>query len=500
VLYGNVVLKEYHIIERDGDFFVLRVADMAASPITPALAEVLSRWVPSPGRLVPVRLMQALRSARMVIEDTSQNSLDTPERAVASGSNVKANRPAVGTVTSIALFLAQTCNLACTYCYGQAGTFSGSGLMSAETARKAVDWLVENSHDAKNVHVTFFGGEPLLNLRVLRETVEYAKAKAAQCGKRVRFSITTNATLLDDEIVAYLAQEQIEPLISCDGSAEIHDHQRPFRNGRGSHAAVTAGVQKLLAAFPKVSARATLYGTTDPFSVRRELEEMGFAHCTLTLASPVLLEGSQADTESSVREEATERLLAYGRQEIKELFSAIVNRSLDSELPSEGLGQLSGLATGEKRHAGCGVGRGMRSISVDGTFYPCHRFVGLEEFRMGTLVDYRAAGLNDYHRAAVGSLPVCRSCWARYFCGGGCFYENRSRTGDMRRPDPLFCREMRILQEDLIAGWCRLSEADRAYAREQIARTKPYHEGVATRLSAEEHNSAVIPGIRERGR
>lgn len=464
VLHGNVVLKECHLVERGGDFFLLRVADMAAAPISPGLARLLARWAPSPGTLVPDRLMRALREGGLVVDEASNG----PEAAPGSdpgASDARANRPRPGGVANIALFLAQSCNLACAYCYGQAGAYGGSGLMTAATARKGVDWLMASSGDTRQVHVGFFGGEPLLNLPVLRETVEYAREQAGRHGKEVRFGITTNATLLDEEIVAYLEREKIEPLVSCDGPSEVHDRQRPFKTGQGSHAAVVSGARLLRAAFPEVLARATLRGDTDPFAVRRGLEEAGFARCSLTLASPVVLDGATADEDPAAREAAAGRMLAYRREEVQELFAAIAGRRLDPEHPPQALALLSGLATGEKRRAFCGVGRGMRAVSVDGGLYPCHRFVGLEEFRMGGLDDDRPVGLNDYHRAVVENLPECRSCWARYSCGGGCFYENRGRTGDVRRPDPLFCQEVRTLQEDLVAGWCRLSDEERAYAR-----------------------------------
>jgi uncharacterized protein len=467
VFHGNVALKEHHLFERDGETFLLRVADMAAMLITPDLTRVLKGWLPSPGTLVPDGLMKALRAANLVAEDALQAKV-TPEAATTKDIEGNEERPDPGSVSNIALLLAQTCNMACPYCYGQAGAYAGSGLMNAETARKAVDWLMANSNNKKIVHLGFFGGEPLLNLPVLKETVSYAKEQAARHGKEVLFGITTNATLVDDEIVSYLKQEKIEPLVSCDGPAEIHDRQRPFQNGTPSHSSVVAGARRLQIAFPKVMARATLCGDTDPYIVRRGLEEAGFAHCSLTLASPVLLDGAGADEDPAARDAATGRMLAYRRQEVKEVFAVIAGRCIDPEQPPEGLALLSDLATGVKRHTGCGIGRGVRAISVDGGIYPCHRFVGVADTWMGNLDRYKAEGLNEYHRAVVENLPECRSCWARYFCGGGCFYENRARTGDMHRPDPLFCREVLTVREDFIAGWCRLSDADRDYARAQI--------------------------------
>ena len=119
------------------------------------------------------------------------------------------------------------------------------------------------------------------------------------------------------------------------------------------------------------------------------------------------------------------------------------------------------------------LGRGMRAVAVNGDVYPCHRFVGLEEMRFGHLSDYRAGAVNDYHRAVVENLPACRSCWARYFCGGGCFYDNLARSGDMHQPDPDVCREMQTVCEDVICGWCALGEEDRAYVREQVKELDP---------------------------
>ena len=435
--------------------------------------ELLARWMPTPGTLVPDALMQVLRAAELVAEGEPGDGQAAPEAATsqdaaaATDASAAEARPAPGAVANIALFLAQSCNLACTYCYGQEGAYGGGGLMSAGTARQAVDWLLANSGGAEHIHVSFFGGEPLLNLPVLTETVDYAKERAAADGKQVRFGMTTNATLVDEETAAYLAQEGIEPLVSCDGPADVHDRQRPFADGRGSHAAVVAGAARLRAAQPRLAARATLCGETDPFAVRRGLEEAGFAACSLMLASPVLLEGEAAAEDPAAREVAAARLLAYRRAEVAELFDAIRERRLDSRRSPGALTLLAGLASGEKRHAGCGIGRGMRAVAVDGGVYPCHRFVGLEDYRMGGLDDYRFEGLNAYHRAVVENLPECRSCWARYLCGGGCFYENLARTGDMHWPDPLFCHEMRTLGEDLVAGWCALGEEDKAYAREQ---------------------------------
>ena len=460
--HGNVTLKEHHIVARDGAYSLFRVQDMAAVPIGEALAKAIVRLLPSPGTLIPDALMKALRGCGLAADELADTEAAAPATA-STAVSAQAGRPVVG----MALFLTQTCNLRCLYCYGDGGEYGERGLMDAETARAAVDWLLESSLEAEKVHISFFGGEPLLGFSLLREVVAYARKQAAARGKVVRFNLTTNGTLLSDAVIAFLADEQIEPLISFDGPPEIHDRQRPFKNGRGSYARVFANVQKLRQKVPQLTARATVYGDADPIAIREGLDEVGFATCILCPASPVLLQGALQE-DASLCVEAAERMLAYRRAEVAALFGAIAARSLDPTRPPPGLVQLAALADGRTRHATCGVGRGLHAVAVNGDVYPCHRFVGLEEARLGHIGEYRAGALNDYHRAVVENLPLCRRCWARYFCGGGCFYHNRACTGDMHRPDPLFCHETKTVCDDLIHGWCTLSEEDKAYVQKQV--------------------------------
>ena len=481
--HGNVALMEHRLLERDGEHCLFRAPDMAALPVSGALAEAIARLTPGFSTLVPDGLMQALRGCGLVAEEEAgaMGAEDDAERAEAmddaAGAEPKDEAPAAPAtwpVVNIALFLTQTCNLRCVYCYGEGGEYGERGMMDEETALAAVDWLLASSFEEKTVHVSFFGGEPLLNFPLLQRVVAYAKEEAAARGKQVKFGMTTNASLLTGEMIAYVAKEQIEPLISFDGPPEVHDRQRPFRNGRGSYRRVHANVQRLRAAVPRLTARATVCAGSDPFAVRRGMEEAGFASCILSPASPVVLHQAdaadpQAEAQASeARRQAAERMLAYRRAETAELFSAVRERRLDAQTAPGVLATLAALADGRKHHAACGLGRGLRAVAVNGDVYPCHRFVGLEDACLGHLSDYRAGALNDYHRAVVENLPACRTCWARYFCGGGCFYDNLARSGDMQRPDPLFCREVKTVCEDVVCGWCALGDEDQAYVREQV--------------------------------
>jgi len=161
---------------------------------------------------------------------------------------------------------------------------------------------------------------------------------------------------------------------------------------------------------------------------------------------------------------------------VTRLFAAVAARTLAAPTAPLALALLSSLIKGQQRQVARGVGRGLAGVSVSGEIYPCHRFVGLAGARLGHLHDYRAGKVNDYHRAVVDNLPVCRSaglpvcrgCWARYLCSGGCFYDNQARTGDPHRPDLRYCREIKMVCEDLIHGWGALPDAVRDYLRAQV--------------------------------
>ena len=461
--HGNVTLKEHHIVERDGEYSLFRVPDMAAVPVSRALVEAMLRMLPSPGTLIPDELMMALQECGLAVrtKDSEKESADPP---AAGETPASSDLP----VVNIALFLTQACNMRCAYCYGNGGEYGERGVMTLETAIAAVDWLMENSLDEKKVRIGFFGGEPLMNFSLMRQVVAYAKEQATARGKKIAFKMTTNGSLITNKIITFMKEEKIEPLISFDGPPEIQNRQRPFKNGRGSYNRVFANIQKLRKVFPKLMARATVNGDSDPFAIRKGIENAGFLDCHLSPASPVILKGAADKDGVTIRAVPAERMLAYRREELNRLFIAISERNLDPRQPPSDLVRLAGLADSRKRHSGCGIGRGLHAVAVNGDIYPCHRFVGLENVRLGDVRNYRVGGINNYHRAVVENLPVCRTCWARYLCGGGCFYHNQASTGDMHRPDPLYCRETTIVAEDMIHGWRRLNEDDKNYVREQV--------------------------------
>lgn len=463
--FGNVVLREFYQFRHEGQHYLFNVATMTPHQITEPVARLVDNVASALGSgLISGQAMAALRRLGLVAGDAP---LPTPaaDGTPADGETTAvAGAPDYG-IASMALFVAQQCNMACVYCYGQAGEYADKGMMTPATAFKAVDWLLANSGRLESVHVSFFGGEPMMNFPLIKKVVDYAKQAAQQCGKQVTFGMTTNASLLTDQRIAYLREHAIVPIISFDGPAHIQNRQRPFSNGKGSYNKVQANLQKLHKVFPLTLARATLHGDADPADIRAGLAQAGFQSFAIAKASPVILDGDPTSPDQDPRDA---RLLAMELDMAQALRRDIKARQVNAGAASNGkVAQLLGqLMVGGKRQYHCGVGRSMVAITTAGDIYPCHRFAGQADMKMGHIDSYRFDRINDYHRAAVDNLPQCRSCWVRYACSGGCFYDNKAARGDVRLPDHAHCRETRALMEAAIVLLLQLDDEDKTYVRD----------------------------------
>ena len=471
--FGNVALKEIHPFEYGDDFYLLDVEGMVPHKIPESIYLNIARVSSYPSSLIPEARMQDLRNLNLVQEEEDRPQ-GSPVNAASNETTAPANpnegengdgsgkEPETG-VVSIALLVAQECNMSCIYCYGQGGGYGGGGMMSEETAFKAVDWLMENSKKAERVNVSFFGGEPLLNFTLIQKVVEYAKDAAHGKGKKVTFSITTNATLFTDEIISFMSREKIYPLVSFDGTLETQNRQRPFKGGRGSYETVRANIRKLLEVYPRLAARAIVYGDANPLAIEAGMREVGLTSCSVGLSSPVILARQDGDTfPGGAAENTVGPMIELSKKEKDDLLLAVKDRRV-IENSIAALTHM--LISGKKLYFGCGVGKAMVGISVAGEIYPCHRFVGQEELKMGNVESYRVKGLNEYYRAVVCSIPGCQFCWARYFCGGGCFYHNKAYTGDMHLPVSSFCEIKKAALEIAISAYFKMDEGDREFLK-----------------------------------
>ena len=385
--------------------------------------------------------------------ETAQSALDELVEVDAIESNQETKKvPSVPLqefpLQRVVLNITNQCNLACTYCYEYsddriAQTAGKQKYMSAEIAEASVEMLLHESADRPNIHVTFFGGETLLNFPVMRTTVAYAERRAAEMGKRIEFSLTTNATLLNEEIIEFLSDHRIGVTVSIDGDRELNDSQRVFHNGKGTYDVIVPNIKKLLKRHRtnSIGARVTLTaGVSDVRRIYKHLtEEIGFdsAGFSPATASP-------------------NRLYSIGPQKmdnVLDAFSALAWEYRDYAIEGKQHGFTNASDTIKELHTGiskayaCGAGLGLLGVGTEGNVSLCHRFVDSPVGKMGNVkdgVDHEARQefLNTHH---IGARYDCHTCWARPVCAGGCYHEAFIHTGDTSAANLHYC--------DWIRGW-----------------------------------------------
>jgi uncharacterized protein len=353
-------------------------------------------------------------------------------------------------LTTMVLNVTNQCNLACTYCYEYGedkivDTENGRQpkFMSEEVARQSVEFMLKESGTNKVAHVTFFGGETLLNFPVLRKTVAYARQRGAEMGKTVDFSLTTNATLLKEEIIEFLAEERIGVTISIDGPQDLQDKFRVFHNGAGSYDVVAPKIKALLQRHRSrpVGARVTLTsGTLDVKRIFKHLtEEMGFWEVGF---APVTTSPTRGH---AISDGGYDRMLGQFRDLAYDFLEAsVANRHHGFSNVKETLEELH---KGVSKAYPCGAGLGLLGVATDGQVALCHRFAGSESHGVGNVHDgidrgAQQAFLEKHH---IANKTDCSTCWARPLCSGGCYHEAHTRYGDTGAANLHYC--------DWIRGW-----------------------------------------------
>lgn len=355
----------------------------------------------------------------------------------------------IAPVKALCLHIAHDCNLRCEYCFASTGGFGATrGFLSAETGKKAIDFLLAHSGDRKNLEVDFFGGEPLMNFDVVRQVVSYARSKEAEHQKVFRFTITTNGVLLDDEIIDYINQEMYNVVLSLDGRPHVNDALRPAPDGSGSYDVIVPKFQKLvqkrLAQKPHGNWQYYLRGTftannLDFANDVLHLHELGFDEISV---EPVVTE---AERSYAIRTEHLPMIFA----EYERLAEQLIAQRRDAGSAERELHFfhfLLDLSQGPctiKRLRGCGSGNEYLAVTPQGDLYPCHQFVGMDDWKMGNLDDEPFV-LDQEKRAIFAEInvyekPACRDCWAKFYCSGGCHANHLQYGGDLTTPHEISC-------------------------------------------------------------
>ena len=343
-------------------------------------------------------------------------------------------------VKAICLHVAHACNMRCGYCFAGEGEYHGErAIMSYDTGRRALDWLIENSGTRHNLEVDFFGGEPLLDLDVVKQLVAYGRSREKECGKNFRYTLTTNGLLLDDDTIEFLNREMGNVVISLDGRKDVNDNMRKMPDGGGTYDAILPAFKKLAASRGQrdyyVRGTYTHYNT-DFASDVIHMADLGFKELSI---EPVV---APPDAPYALKESDIPKLLS----EYERLACEMLERK------REGKGRdftfyhymidLTGGPCIVKRVSGCGVGTEYVAVTPTGDLYPCHQFVGEERFLLGNIYDgiTNDSICDEFKSCNVYSHEECADCFAKLYCSGGCAANAYHTTGSITGVYDLGCQ------------------------------------------------------------
>ncbi len=336
---------------------------------------------------------------------------------------------------------AHDCNLACRYGFEEEGEYHGRrALMSFEVGKKALDFLIANSGSRKNLEVDFFGGEPLMNWQVVKDLVAYGREQEKIHNKNFRFTLTTNGVLVDDEVMEFCNREMGNVVMSIDGRKEVHDYMRPFRKGAGSYDLIVPKFQKWAESRnqDKYYARGTFTHHNLDFSKDvLHLADLGFKQISV---EPVV---APADADYALQPEDLPKIF----EEYDNLAKEMVKRK------KEGNGfnffhfmiDLTGGPCVYKRLSGCGSGTEYLAVTPWGDLYPCHQFVGEENFLLGNVDEgiTRPEICQEFKGCNVYAKEECKKCFARFYCSGGCAANSYNFKGNINDVYEIGCELQR---------------------------------------------------------
>ncbi len=340
-------------------------------------------------------------------------------------------------VKALCLHIAHDCNLACRYCFASEGEYHGDrALMSYEVGKKALDFLVANSGHRRNLEVDFFGGEPLMNFEVVKKLVAYGRELEKEKDKHFRFTLTTNGVLINDDVIEFANKEMDNVVLSIDGRKEVHDHMRPFRNGKGSYDFIIDKFKKV--AESRKQTKYYVRGTFTHFNLDfvkdvLSLADEGFEQISV---EPVV---AGPEEEYAIREEDI--------PQICEGYDELAKEMLRREKEGKGFNffhymiDLSGGPCVYKRLSGCGSGTEYLAVTPWGDLYPCHQFVGEEQFCLGNVDEgiKNTPVRDEFKLCNVYAKEECRNCFAKFYCSGGCAANAYHTHGDINKPYEIGC-------------------------------------------------------------
>lgn len=413
------------------DTVIFDLLDDVTAPVPPQCPEsLLEKWGK---KYSPQEITDAYEEIFALYEADQLFSIDDYEQF----SNLMVSSP----VKAMCLHIAHDCNLRCEYCFAGKGDYSGGrSLMSEEVGKRAIDYLLKYSKGRRNLEVDFFGGEPTMNFDVVKAITEYARSKEQEHDKVFRFTLTTNGLLLDDDKIDFINREMSNVVLSIDGRKEINDKVRSRVDGSGCYDAIIPKFQKL------VKARLET-GKYDQYYVRGT-----FTKYNKDFGEDVLHMNSLGFDQISIEPVVGDPAMPYtfSESDLPDIYAEYERLSkILIERKKAGTGfnffhfmiDLDQGPCAIKRLRGCGCGNEYVAITPDGDVYPCHQFVGHEDWKMGTVFDgtIDTQMKEKFALATVYGKEQCRDCWAKFYCSGGCNANNMQFNGDILKPYEMAC-------------------------------------------------------------
>lgn len=422
-----------HKFKMHGSYMVLDVNSGSVHVIDPLTYDLLSYIEKPTDETCSINLpgypQEEVEEAYQEIRELYQNGLlFTKDDYAEIAENINRQTP----IKALCLHVSHDCNLRCGYCFAGTGQYCGEReLMSEEVGKAAIDFVIEKSGARKNIEIDFFGGEPLMNFDVVKKVADYAMDQGKLHNKTFRLTITTNGVLLDEEKLAYINENMSNLVLSIDGRKEVNDHMRKTVTGDGSYDVIK---DKLLRAADSRNqmnyyARGTFTHHNLDFSEDVfHLADLGFKQISV---EPVV-GGKEQDY--SIKEEDLPIIFDQYEKLAKKYVNADFNFF-------HFMIDLTGGPCVIKRLSGCGAGCEYVAVTPEGDIYPCHQFVGNEQFKLGNVTknDFNQNLVKDFANTNVYTKPDCKECWAKFFCSGGCHANAYQFGGSIQTPYSIGC-------------------------------------------------------------
>ncbi|MGL4569555.1 MAG: PapB family radical SAM/SPASM ranthipeptide maturase [Clostridium sp.] len=354
-------------------------------------------------------------------------------------------------ISVITLLVCQECNLRCKYCYGDGGSYSSSGFMNFETAKKSIDFLFENT-SKDEVFIVFFGGEPLMNFSLIEECVKYSKNIASKFKKDVSYSITCNGTLLNEKITKFLKENDFIITLSVDGDKEIHDSNRYYCDGRGCFEEVERKTNALLD-YKNLTARATVSDTCLNYDeIYKKIRKIGIKSVFMAPCSNLVKE-----------KEFNDLLESYDK--FFETFDKCIKEEnfMEARSMKNIYNLLLRIENPQPYYYHCGAAITGIAVGVNGDIYPCHRFVGQDDFCIGNnkeLFDYKKYN-NVLDELLVLNREKCKECEIVSLCAGDCPSENLNLNTSSKKTTNYICNYNKNVFKKALETYIKLSDYEK---------------------------------------